>query len=248
MAKLYATEAAQRIIDGCVQLHGARGAAARPPARTPLPRRAVAAHLRGRVGDPALDHRPRSVHRQGIRSMSSDYRFRASAPLTARLAALPVQQGRRRRDGHPGSSREAEPADLRELRRPARPARRAAAPPGRARAGHPRRGQGILRRRRRQRDHRRADQDGAARPHAVHQDDRRRHPGDARVPDPDHHRDPRHRGRRRRGRRARLRLPGGQHVGPVRVPVHQGRAVRRRHGRGLPAAARGRARAGPPTC
>jgi acyl-CoA dehydrogenase len=25
MAKLYATEAAQQIIDGCVQLHGARG-------------------------------------------------------------------------------------------------------------------------------------------------------------------------------------------------------------------------------
>ena len=204
MAKLYATEAAQQIIDGCVQLHGARRAAARPPARAPLPRRALAAHLRGRVGDPALDHRPRPSSEGTSAAMTRDYRFRASAAADRALAALPLRQGRRRRHRHPRPAGEAEPADLRELRRPARPAGRAAAPPGRAGAGHPRRGARLLRRRRRQRDHRRADQDGAARPDAVHQDDRRRHPGHARVPDPDHHRDPRH---RRRGRARSSRWP-----------------------------------------
>ena len=38
----------------------------------------------------------------------------------------------------------------------------------------------------------------AAGPDGLHQDDRRRDPGDARVPDPDHRRHPGHRGRRRR--------------------------------------------------
>ncbi len=53
-------------------------------------------------------------------------------------------------------------------------------------------------------------------------------------------RDARHRGRGWRGRRAGLGLPRRGHVRPVRLPVHQGRAVRRRHGRGLPAAQGGR--------
>ena len=112
--------------------------AARPPARTPLPRRPVAAHLRGRLGDPAHHHRPRP-DRQGPRPMTELPLPRLRA-AHRRLAALPLRQGRRRRHGHPGPAGEAEPADLRELRRPARPAGRAAAPPGRAGAGHPRRG------------------------------------------------------------------------------------------------------------
>ena len=52
-------------------------------------------------------------------------------------------------------------ADLRDL------VAAAALPGRRARAGHPRRGQGLLRRRRRQRDHRRADPDAAARAHGA---------------------------------------------------------------------------------
>ena len=61
MAKLLATEVAQEAVDAAIQIHGARGARARPPARAPVPRRARAADLRGRLGDPARDHRPRAV-------------------------------------------------------------------------------------------------------------------------------------------------------------------------------------------
>lgn len=47
----------------------------------------------------------------------------------------------------------------------------------------------------------------------------------------------------RRGPRAGRRLPGGRPVRPLRLPLHPGRPVRRRHGRGLPAATRRRPRA-----
>ena len=55
--------------------------------------------------------------------------------------------------------------------------------------------------------------DGAGRADRLHPDDRRRDPGDARVPGPDHRGDPGHRRRRRRGDRAGLRLPGVHAVG-----------------------------------
>ena len=46
MAKLYATEAAQRVIDAAVQLHGGDGVRAGPRRRAALPRDPGAAHLR----------------------------------------------------------------------------------------------------------------------------------------------------------------------------------------------------------
>ena len=62
MAKLLATETAQEAVDAAVQFHGADGARARPPARAPLPRRPRAPDLRGRLRDPARDHRAAAVH------------------------------------------------------------------------------------------------------------------------------------------------------------------------------------------
>ena len=65
MAKLLATEVAQEAVDVAIQIHGAQGARARARPRAPLPRGAGAAHLRGRLGDPARDHRPRAVRLPG---------------------------------------------------------------------------------------------------------------------------------------------------------------------------------------
>ena len=59
--------------------------------------------------------------------------FRASAPLTERWEHFDFERRRRRRDGHARPPREAERADVRGVRRPARPRRRAA-PPRRRRA------------------------------------------------------------------------------------------------------------------
>ena len=60
MAKLFATETAQRAVDVAIQVHGARPSR-RAPARTPLPRGARAADLRRRVRGAARDHCPRAV-------------------------------------------------------------------------------------------------------------------------------------------------------------------------------------------
>ena len=49
MAKLFATDRAQEVIDKAVQLHGGDGVRKRPYRREPLPRNPRAAHLRGRV-------------------------------------------------------------------------------------------------------------------------------------------------------------------------------------------------------
>ena len=58
----------------------------------------------------------------------------------------------------------------------------------------------------------------------------------------------RRRRRRRRGHRARLRLPRHVGEGEDRLPLRQGRAGRRRHGRRLAAAADRRPRRAPPSC
>ena len=62
------------------------------------------------------------------------------------------------------------------------------------------------------------------------------------VPLPGDRRRARRRRRRRRGPRPGRRLPGRRPRRPLRLPLHPGRALRRRHGRRLPAAARRRPR------
>ena len=82
MAKLLATEVAQEAVDVAIQVHGARALERGPPARAPLPRGAGAADLRGRVGDPARDHRPRAVRRaDGGRDEDRHRRRRPRRPV-----------------------------------------------------------------------------------------------------------------------------------------------------------------------
>ena len=146
MAKLYATEAAQRIVDGCVQLHGARG----------LQRGHLLEHLYRDVRSLRIYEGASEIQRSII---ARDLIGTGSHLMTI---VLPVPRlGRadpqwqhfrfssrgRRRHRHPGPAGQAERADLRELRRPARPDRGAAASPGCPGAGHPRRGTRVLRRR-----------------------------------------------------------------------------------------------------
>ena len=50
MAKLHATETAQRVIDAAVQLHGGDGVRKRPRRGKPVPRHPRAADLRRRLG------------------------------------------------------------------------------------------------------------------------------------------------------------------------------------------------------
>ena len=61
MAKMGATEAAQRVIDRAVQLHGARGVTSGRQGRGTLPRHPRAPHLRGRERNPEADHRARGA-------------------------------------------------------------------------------------------------------------------------------------------------------------------------------------------
>ena len=57
MAKLFATERAQEVIDAAVQLHGGDGVRRGHVGRAPLPRDPRAAHLRGRLGRAEGGHR-----------------------------------------------------------------------------------------------------------------------------------------------------------------------------------------------
>ena len=115
------------------------------PARTqPGARERVQAHLwrpRGKMNastDASIPRWPRATA--------------SSSPATAR--ALPVGREGRRGDRHAEPARAQEPADLRVVRRAARPVRRAAVRDRRARGGGGRRGRQLLLRRRRARDHR----------------------------------------------------------------------------------------------
>jgi hypothetical protein len=63
MAKLYATETAQAVVDQAVQVLGSQGPGARAPAGAPVPRGPCPPHLRGHLRDPARHHRPRAVPR-----------------------------------------------------------------------------------------------------------------------------------------------------------------------------------------
>ena len=96
MAKLFATETAQRAVDVAIQVHGARpreGA----PARTPLPRGARAADLRRRVRGAARDHCPRAV--QGAPNEQGEVaqlHVVSGARGDPRRAAAAVRRARRR--------------------------------------------------------------------------------------------------------------------------------------------------------
>ena len=57
IAKLYATEAAQEVIDQAVQVFGGQGVIVGNPVETPLPRDPRAPHLRGHQRDPEADRR-----------------------------------------------------------------------------------------------------------------------------------------------------------------------------------------------
>ena len=87
--------------------------------------------------------------------------------------------------------------------------------------------------RRRPRDHRRARPRGRGPAARVYAHDRRGPPRHALVPAADRRRRQRRRRRRRRGDRARGRPADRGALGDVRVPLHEGRARRRRHGRRL---------------
>ena len=63
MAKLYATEAAQRVIDDAVQILGGARRRRRPPGRAALSRDPRAAHLRGRHRGPEARHRAPDARR-----------------------------------------------------------------------------------------------------------------------------------------------------------------------------------------
>ena len=100
----------------------------------------------------------------------------------------------------------------------------------------------ILLRRRRRRDHRRHPGHGHRAAAGLQPDDRPGRPRAAGVPVPRDRGGARRRGRCRRGARAGRRLPRRRPLGPFRLPLHQGRPVRGRHGRGLSAAPRHRPR------
>ena len=130
-----------------------------------------------------------------------------------------------------------EPADVRVLRRAARPL---------PRAGLRRRGQGrgdrgrggeLLLRRRRARHHRPADRDGHDRAAALHAHDRRPREGDQGLPAAGDRRDRRRLRGRGRDDRHRLR-PAARHAAREGgVPLHARGAVGRGHGRVRDAAA-----------
>ncbi|CAM5719834.1 hypothetical protein SALBM311S_00200 [Streptomyces alboniger] len=62
IAKLHATEEAQRIVDTAVQLLGASGRRQGQCHRAPVPADPVSANLRGHLGDHAVDHRGHPRH------------------------------------------------------------------------------------------------------------------------------------------------------------------------------------------
>ena len=141
MAKLLATEVAQEAVDVADPDPRREGARARAPPRAPLPRGAGAADLRGRLGDPARDHRPGAVRlrRTGGRDEGRHHRRRPRRPvrrdplqparpgerghrLGAQRAGRHVRLRRRllRRDAHRLRGRR--PADVRARSRAASPA------------------------------------------------------------------------------------------------------------------------------
>lgn len=171
--------------------------------------------------------------------------FRLSR-LCGALGPSPCDQAGRDRDRHLRAPRKAQRPHLRRLRGSARSARRAVPRAVGTRARSRRRGARILLGRRRRGDHRRHPGPGHRPAPRLQPDDRTGRPGAAGVPLPGDRRRARGRGGRGRGPRAGRRLPGRRPDRPLRVPLHPGRAVRRRHGRRLSAAARRRPRARDP--
>ena len=122
MAKLFATETAQWVVDQALQLHGARG----------LQRGHLLEHLYREVRAPRIYEGASEVQRTIIgralvRSAQdaggSGEQVRRVRVLHRGLAALPLRGRGRRRDRHAEPAGEAQPADLRVVRRPPRPAR-----------------------------------------------------------------------------------------------------------------------------
>ena len=166
MAKLFATETAQWVVDQAVQLHGARA----------LQRGHLLERLYREVRAPRIYEGASEVQRtiigrgrrpRGARRESSDP-LPGIVPLTEEWQHFRLRGGGRRRHG------DARTVPRSSTRSPSRATPTCATCshelPHRgdtSGAGDPRRGQGLLRRRRRQRDHRRADQDGRPRPDAA---------------------------------------------------------------------------------
>ena len=99
MAKAFATEAAQRIVDDAVQILGGAGVLAVAPGRPALPRGARAAHLRGHDRDPAS--RDRRTAAQGDAGVNAVSHRRRPGRAVLRAAA---QEGRSRARGRRSTS------------------------------------------------------------------------------------------------------------------------------------------------
>ena len=164
----------------------------------------------------------------GNRKTAADYRAEA-------LRLVSVDAGRRHHHAEP--PRAQEPADLRLLRRAARPVPAAEVRRRREGGGDHRRRRQLLLRRRRARDHRPAGAARHARAAGVHPHDRRPGEGDARLPAADRRRHRRRVRRRRRDRRDGVRPAPRHRAQQDRVPVHPRRPGRLRHGRLRDAAA-----------
>ena len=83
MAKLLATEIAQEAVDIAVQVHGAAALEHGPPARAPLPGGPRPTDLRGRLRDPARDHRPFAVQiRRGPQGGRLDVDYGVFLPVS----------------------------------------------------------------------------------------------------------------------------------------------------------------------
>ena len=91
MAKMYATENAQRVIDDAVQMHGGLRRDRAAPGREPVPRHPRAAHLRRCDRGAAADHRQGDAAERDERS---PHAVRPRRPLRARPPAAAPSSGR----------------------------------------------------------------------------------------------------------------------------------------------------------
>ena len=158
MAKLFATESAQWVVDQAVQLHGARGLQ-----RGHLLERLYREVRAPRIYEGASEVQRTIIGRGLVRAHDQAEegnvvtRYRGSVPITDDWQHFRFAVADGVATVTLNRPEKMNPLTFECVRRPARPAARAPAPRRHRRAGDPRRGPGVLRRRRRQRDHRRAD-------------------------------------------------------------------------------------------
>ena len=157
--------------------------------------------------------------------------MKSSAMADPQAEDLPVAGRRQGRENPARPPRAQEPADLRILRRAARPLSRPRLCRRCRRGRVPAERRQFLLGRRRARHHRPAGQDGHEGAARLHAHDRRFRQGDAQLRQADHLGGRRRGGRRRRDHRHGLRHPHRHAGGEDRVPVHPRRARRLRHGR-----------------